>query len=552
MSTAVEEDQSVTAGDKQDKPLRKRRRVLGEKVCQVCGDKALAHHFGTLACETCKAFFRRNALSKEQRKCLFKGECPINVKTRRFCSACRLDKCFNVGMQPDLILDEEEKKQRILKMSEKRCKKEQCKFFPEPGGKSSMSLRQSPTCAVTTTGGEIACSPDQASGMVEQAWLAVSTDGVGVDLQGMGSPGSLSLDSRWSQEVLSMDGHSVEVTLSSTEALMMDVESKQSMCSRESIIHPQPPSEFSSPPAPSTSACGSVYSPETWPAMAVAPSSNPVTQHPPPTTQNTTCAPETTQLTLSNFTTSFKHVSREELPSDPYMYWRLSEEERSLLTQLSAAYQDTVLAVLQGSPPRENVTSPSHDFYLQECEQEAGQAVSFAKRMEDFRQLRLDEQIALLKASTCQALGIRACALYIAEKDAWLTPKGYFTLAQCEQLFPNHPHTGPGLNFCRTIKSIVKNDVTLYALLHCLVLFDPSDERIIDRQLINSIRDKYIILMRHYLESVYSYIHSEKYMMALQENLISYRALCVEGKPLIKKFFPSIPNKLLIEVLDLD
>ena len=35
----------------------------------------------------------------------------------------------------------------------------------------------------------------------------------------------------------------------------------------------------------------------------------------------------------------FKHTPREDLPSDPYMYWRLSEEERCLLTQLSAAYQ---------------------------------------------------------------------------------------------------------------------------------------------------------------------------------------------------------------------
>ena len=38
------------------------RRMRGErKVCEVCGDAALGHNFGTVTCESCKAFFRRNA-----------------------------------------------------------------------------------------------------------------------------------------------------------------------------------------------------------------------------------------------------------------------------------------------------------------------------------------------------------------------------------------------------------------------------------------------------------------------------------------------------------
>ena len=52
--------------------------------------------------ETCSDVVCCVALQRST--CLFKGECPISVQTRRFCPACRLQKCFTVGMKADLIL----------------------------------------------------------------------------------------------------------------------------------------------------------------------------------------------------------------------------------------------------------------------------------------------------------------------------------------------------------------------------------------------------------------------------------------------------------------
>ena len=46
---------SVTAGGKQRKTVR------DEKICGVCGDRALSYNFDAISCESCKAFFRRNA-----------------------------------------------------------------------------------------------------------------------------------------------------------------------------------------------------------------------------------------------------------------------------------------------------------------------------------------------------------------------------------------------------------------------------------------------------------------------------------------------------------
>ncbi|ESO86483.1 hypothetical protein LOTGIDRAFT_59139, partial [Lottia gigantea] len=70
-----------------------------DKFCGVCGDRALGYNFNAITCESCKAFFRRNALKKKKMKCLFKGNCIIDVRTRRFCPCCRLQKCLSIGMK---------------------------------------------------------------------------------------------------------------------------------------------------------------------------------------------------------------------------------------------------------------------------------------------------------------------------------------------------------------------------------------------------------------------------------------------------------------------
>ena len=37
------------------------RKTKEDKICGVCGDRALGYNFDAISCESCKAFFRRNA-----------------------------------------------------------------------------------------------------------------------------------------------------------------------------------------------------------------------------------------------------------------------------------------------------------------------------------------------------------------------------------------------------------------------------------------------------------------------------------------------------------
>ncbi|KJH40080.1 zinc finger, C4 type [Dictyocaulus viviparus] len=62
----------------------------------VCGDRANGYNFGVLTCESCKLFFRLNAVREEEIKCPFSNRCDITSASRRFCQGCRLRKCFEV------------------------------------------------------------------------------------------------------------------------------------------------------------------------------------------------------------------------------------------------------------------------------------------------------------------------------------------------------------------------------------------------------------------------------------------------------------------------
>ena len=91
-------------------------------VCLVCGDIARGLNFDVITCMSCKAFFRRNALRKSvsvagensinqsfipfeqgELQCPLDNTCIITQQTRAGCSACRLKKCFDLGMNSNLI-----------------------------------------------------------------------------------------------------------------------------------------------------------------------------------------------------------------------------------------------------------------------------------------------------------------------------------------------------------------------------------------------------------------------------------------------------------------
>lgn len=73
-------------------------------ICYICGDTARGNNFSVLSCVSCKSFFRRHGLlNVEKLRCKHQNNCPINKETRGNCLPCRLKKCLELGMDPQMI-----------------------------------------------------------------------------------------------------------------------------------------------------------------------------------------------------------------------------------------------------------------------------------------------------------------------------------------------------------------------------------------------------------------------------------------------------------------
>ncbi|CAF1257390.1 unnamed protein product [Adineta steineri] len=68
-------------------------------ICVVCDADAHGYNFDAITCESCKAFFRRNALRLQKLKCRRNdGHCDVKFNIKKRCKKCRLEKCIEQGL----------------------------------------------------------------------------------------------------------------------------------------------------------------------------------------------------------------------------------------------------------------------------------------------------------------------------------------------------------------------------------------------------------------------------------------------------------------------
>ncbi|XP_076461958.1 vitamin D3 receptor B-like [Babylonia areolata] len=439
----------------------KRHRPKNLKICGVCGDRALGYNFNAVTCESCKAFFRRNAFKDSQIKCLFSGSCVIDLRTRRFCPACRINKCYEIGMKREMILDEAERKARMAKVQHNRARKQ--------------------------------------------------------------------LSSTQSQ------------TLIKTEPLDPDEEARVRPSSCHELLL-----------SPSSSA-SSTHTPSSCHELLLSPSSSASSTHTPSSCHEPLLSPSSSASSTTHTDTSekeFQPVPPHCFPSDPSMYRKLVEDEQMVINDFAMWYETTVAAMPDIAYSKPENYQNANDL-VNNSEICVRQLIRFVKRLDDFRSLRQEDQIAALKGSVMTSLLLRSVAFYVVEKDAWLTAKGEIPTSILQEATGFGSLHSMHVSYCRSLKAIILNNFTLYALMQVMLIFQPDSPNLVDRELVSNLQDKYMGLLKHYLESKFSFEFAQRYFVAILEKVSDLKKLSEQHSRILLQVNPSQIEPLMLEILNL-
>ncbi|UMM41437.1 hypothetical protein L5515_017702 [Caenorhabditis briggsae] len=108
-------------------------------ICHICSDVATGRHYGAIACNGCKGFFRRTVRRNYDYHCRFESKCDIDKHNRAVCRYCRFIKCIASGMRDDQVQSERD-------VIGKREKKDNVKTYTahDPTPRTSPELALSP------------------------------------------------------------------------------------------------------------------------------------------------------------------------------------------------------------------------------------------------------------------------------------------------------------------------------------------------------------------------------------------------------------------------
>uniref|UniRef100_A0A0B6ZVF0 Estrogen receptor n=1 Tax=Arion vulgaris TaxID=1028688 RepID=A0A0B6ZVF0_9EUPU len=95
---------------------------IHSKLCQVCNDNASGFHYGVWSCEGCKAFFKRSIQGPVDYICPATNTCTIDKHRRKSCQACRLRRCYEVGMNKGSQRKERKSSGATSGLKGKRCR----------------------------------------------------------------------------------------------------------------------------------------------------------------------------------------------------------------------------------------------------------------------------------------------------------------------------------------------------------------------------------------------------------------------------------------------
>ncbi|GAB6024939.1 receptor [Chamberlinius hualienensis] len=481
------------------------------KICGVCGDKALGYNFNAVTCESCKAFFRRNALKKKEFKCPFNDSCKVDVVTRRFCQKCRLKKCFTIGMKKEWIMTEEEKKIKKQKIEENRHKR----LFNGHSPRSSLDDLNETRSPTDEGSRESHISSTTSTGHGQAVVESCRTD------------------------------IPVEVNVLTPMSEGYDITSPMSNRDVGSISSPVSVQE-GSPCSPSSeslcSPCSTSGSSDVKPTIHHLPSPSPSMM---------TMSPSSQQgRSLSNIKMEMSEDDSSSL-IERVVGSSLTSEQVAQLQELIVANQAMNSPIMGDSRVESLDSSLINVINLTDIA--IRRLIKMSKRITGFKNICEGDQVALLKGGCTELMILRSVMTYNSEIDCWQGPKGpqlmqikFDVLREAKgNVYEEHKR------FLQSFERDWRVDENIMLILGAITLFDPNRPNLVGVDIVRKEQDSYFTLLRCYLRSIYSRCRADDSFRKLIRRLEHLHILNEDHVRVFLDVNPKDVEPLLIEIFDL-
>ncbi|CAH0763213.1 unnamed protein product [Diatraea saccharalis] len=544
-----------------------------QKICLVCGDKALGYNFNAISCESCKAFFRRNALTSKEFKCPFTNNCEITVVTRRFCQKCRLAKCLSIGMVKEFIMSEQDKAEKRKKIEENRAKKRQHPSPEDLVSSSKMSKRDedvkansysqhtpesvvqydvlnSTTCSPSSTTVQSPLSNDLDSSLHSPPVYYATVPSVQSNEQYPTKIYPIDEKSVINRAIYDHRAHVETYNMYDTidnSNLYEDPPKQNSIRSLltngDTVTYSSPKMQHICEELPSTSS-----NPDVNKARDIL---QDVERIEPNSMESILC--EAIKLEFEAYTSvnPCSGSSRE-----------LNEVEQAKLNELIVANKahhtplDDDISQLIGDTAKLRGGDGKHDPRLITIVNLTAVAIrrfiKMAKKINAFKNMCEEDQVALLKGGCIEMMVLRGTMSYDGQRNQWKLPhcQEQFGCIRSDVLklakgniYKTHEA------FIQTFHQRWRSDENIILVMSAILLFTPNRPRAVHRDVIKLEQNSYYYLLRRYLESVYPGCEAKSTFLKLIQKILELKKLAEEVTGVYLDVNPIEP--LLMEIFDL-
>lgn len=199
------------------------------------------------------------------------------------------------------------------------------------------------------------------------------------------------------------------------------------------------------------------------------------------------------------------------------------------------------------------VTDPSLLDVINMTDHAIRRLIKMSKRINGFKNLCQEDQIALLKGGCTELMILRSVMSYDSEKECWQGPEGPKTMSiKVEVLkeakgnvYEEHKR------FISSFDPKCRTDENIMLILSGIALFTPERPNTVHKEAIKIEQDTYYYLLRRYLDSVYTWCEAKAVYLKLIHKIQELHILNENHVRVYLEVNPKEVEPLLIEIFDL-